>query len=663
MDGLRPMFIEKLGPHNIQTYTEMVQRAQLVEDTMAKVEGVRGKDISKLTFIKRGAVNTIGTFLNNNHNNNYNNNKRPTIGKDYGTQKRIEVEETTMVEYFKCCDKPGHQADKCWKKAGACLRCRSQEHRIPNYPMLRDQVGRNQGVVKRQRHVNAITPVELPEGVYAPHLVGTERLKANRFMDGLRPMFIEKLGPHKIQSYTEMVQRAQLVEDTMAKVEGMRGKDISKPTFIKRGAVNTIGTFLNNNHNNNNNYNNNKRPTIGKDYGTQKRIEVEETTMVEYFKCCDKPGHQANKCWKKAGACLRCRSQEHRIPNCPMLRDQVGRNQGVVKRQRRVNAITPVELPEGGDYEIQEEGHVEDGNVSEWNLITLSLNLYAPHLVGTERLKANRFMDGLRPMFIEKLGPHKIQSYTEMVQRVQLVEDTMAKVEGMRGKDISKPTFIKRGAVNTIGTFLNNNHNNNKNYNNNKRPTIGKDYGTQKRIEVEETTMVEYCKCCDKLRHQADKCWKKAGACLRCGSQKHCIPNCPMLRDQVGRNQGVVKRQERVNAITPVELPEGGDYEIQEEEQVEHLSELKKKLTKEKFTFKKAKAMLATWSDEDEDEDAQATSGDEVIQCLMARSDDSNEIHKRKTLKVNPLKQALLKNNLHKINFHKSKINLALQQS
>ncbi|MQM07431.1 hypothetical protein Taro_040270 [Colocasia esculenta] len=38
--------------------------------------------------------------------------------------------------------------------------------------------------------------------VYAPHLVGKERLKANRFMDGLRPMFIEKLGPHNIQTYT-----------------------------------------------------------------------------------------------------------------------------------------------------------------------------------------------------------------------------------------------------------------------------------------------------------------------------------------------------------------------------------------------------------------------------------------------------------------------------
>ncbi|MQM08028.1 hypothetical protein Taro_040880 [Colocasia esculenta] len=53
--------------------------------------------------------------------------------------------------------------------------------------------------------------------------------------------------------------------------------------------------------------------------------------------------------------------------------------------------------------------------------------------------------------------------------------------------------------------------------------------------------------------------------------------------------------------------------------------ELKKKLKKEKFTFKKAKVILATWSDEDEDENSQATSGDDEVQCLMARSDDSTE--------------------------------------
>ncbi|MQM19720.1 hypothetical protein Taro_052730 [Colocasia esculenta] len=132
----------------------------------------------------------------------------------------------------------------------------------------------------------------------------------------------------------------------MAKVEGIKRKDISKPTSIKRGSVDTTRTSHNNN--NNNHYNNNKRPTTGKGYGMEKKIKVEETMMAEYCNFCNKPGHQADKCWKKAGACLRCGSHEHRIPNCPMLKDQVGRNQRVVKRQGRVNAIMQVELPEGG---------------------------------------------------------------------------------------------------------------------------------------------------------------------------------------------------------------------------------------------------------------------------------------------------------------------------
>ncbi|MQL76304.1 hypothetical protein Taro_008694 [Colocasia esculenta] len=167
-------------------------------------------------------------------------------------------------------------------------------------------------------------------------------------------MFIEKLGPHNIQTYPEMVQRPQLVEDTMANVEGIRGKDISKPTFIKRGAVDTTGTFPNNNNNNN------KRPTTGKDYVMEKKIKVAGTMIVEYCKFCNKPGHQADKFWKKVGACLRCGSHEHRISNCPMLKDQVGRNQGVVKLQGRVNAITQAELPEGGTSSITCWGRVEE---------------------------------------------------------------------------------------------------------------------------------------------------------------------------------------------------------------------------------------------------------------------------------------------------------------
>ncbi|MQL68906.1 hypothetical protein Taro_001176, partial [Colocasia esculenta] len=59
--------------------------------------------------------------------------------------------------------------------------------------------------------------------------------------------------------------------------------------------------------------------------------------------------------------------------------------------------------------------------------------------------------------------------------------------------------------------------------------------------------------------------------------------------------------------------------------------ELKRKLIKKKFEYKKPSAMMATWSDEDEDEDErdqdESDDEDEEIKCLMARSDDSNEVN------------------------------------
>ncbi|MQL68633.1 hypothetical protein Taro_000933 [Colocasia esculenta] len=127
-----------------------------------------------------------------------------------------------------------------------------------------------------------------------------------------------------------------------------------------------------------------------------------------------------------------------------------------------------------------------------------------------------------------------------MVQRAQLVEDTMAKVEGMRGKDNSKPVFVKKGAPNIALTFRNNNINNN-----NKRPNTGRDVARDKRVKVEGRKLAENCKFCDKLGHRAEECWKKLGACLKCGGRDHRIPDCPMLKDQPGRAQNVPRDEFR----------------------------------------------------------------------------------------------------------------------
>ncbi|MQL85251.1 hypothetical protein Taro_017768 [Colocasia esculenta] len=129
----------------------------------------------------------------------------------------------------------------------------------------------------------------------------------------------------------------------MAKVEGMRGKDNSKPVFVKKGAPNIAPTFRNNNVNNNN-----KRPNAGRDVAGDKRVKMEGRQLFENCKFCDKPGHRAKQCWKKLGACLRCGGRDHRIPDCPMMKDKPGRAQNAPRRQGRLNAVIEADLPEEG---------------------------------------------------------------------------------------------------------------------------------------------------------------------------------------------------------------------------------------------------------------------------------------------------------------------------
>ncbi|MQL82082.1 hypothetical protein Taro_014546 [Colocasia esculenta] len=134
----------------------------------------------------------------------------------------------------------------------------------------------------------------------------------------------------------------------MAKVEGMRGKDNSKPVFVKRGAPNIAPTFRNNNVNNNN-----KRPNAGRDVAGDKRVKMEGRQLAENCKFCEKRMHRAEECWKKLGACLKCEGRDHRIPDCPMLKDQPGRAQNVPRCQGRLNAVIEADLPEeGGMVEV-----------------------------------------------------------------------------------------------------------------------------------------------------------------------------------------------------------------------------------------------------------------------------------------------------------------------
>ncbi|MQM14873.1 hypothetical protein Taro_047809 [Colocasia esculenta] len=80
-------------------------------------------------------------------------------------------------------------------------------------------------------------------------------------------------------------------------------------------------------------------------------------------KHCDKLGHTAEECWRKAGACLRCGSRENRIPECPLLKKNEKLLMGQ-KKPGRLHALQEVETTEegesDGDYHTHEEGTEDD---------------------------------------------------------------------------------------------------------------------------------------------------------------------------------------------------------------------------------------------------------------------------------------------------------------
>ncbi|MQM09280.1 hypothetical protein Taro_042148 [Colocasia esculenta] len=119
LNGLKPQCITQLAPLDIQTYVEMVKKAQLLEDAMDFTDRIKGKFVKKeLTTGMTFAKPNIGK-------------KRPfsiTEGPIQGKPK-VFVPNTPAKSNYKHCDKPGHTADECWRKVGACLRYGSRGHR------------------------------------------------------------------------------------------------------------------------------------------------------------------------------------------------------------------------------------------------------------------------------------------------------------------------------------------------------------------------------------------------------------------------------------------------------------------------------------------------------------------------------------------------------
>ncbi|MQM13333.1 hypothetical protein Taro_046260 [Colocasia esculenta] len=91
--------------------------------------------------------------------------------------------------------------------------------------------------------------------------------------------------------------------------------------------------------------------------------------------------------------------------------------------------------------------------VAEYEVQFSRLSRYAVHLIGTKRMKAKHFLNGLRPQYITQLAPMDIQTYADMIKKAQLLEDAMETAERIKGKS------VKREQVSATGMY---------------QPTIGK---------------------------------------------------------------------------------------------------------------------------------------------------------------------------------------------
>ncbi|MQL97919.1 hypothetical protein Taro_030617 [Colocasia esculenta] len=89
----------------------MVKKAQLLEDAANFTDHIKGKFVKKeVTSGQSSAKPTNGK----NHPFNI------TEGSDQERKPKVFIPNTPAKGICKHCDKPGHTADKCWRKAGTC---------------------------------------------------------------------------------------------------------------------------------------------------------------------------------------------------------------------------------------------------------------------------------------------------------------------------------------------------------------------------------------------------------------------------------------------------------------------------------------------------------------------------------------------------------------
>ncbi|XP_071923195.1 uncharacterized protein [Coffea arabica] len=162
---------------------------------------------------------------------------------------------------------------------------------------------------------------------FAPELIATEQKRVRRFVQGLNIEIQEALAAAQINTFTEVLEKAQRIEIARVQVKAFhaRKKDASSgdqgqeqgdqgmpPPKVGRGVggVRISGTFKG------------VTPRGAPSGRGQLRggSQGDQTSILHlFYGYCGKTNHTEDNCWQKARKCLWCDSAEHQIAICPLF--------------------------------------------------------------------------------------------------------------------------------------------------------------------------------------------------------------------------------------------------------------------------------------------------------------------------------------------------------
>ncbi|KAH7860538.1 hypothetical protein Vadar_014671 [Vaccinium darrowii] len=155
-------------------------------------------------------------------------------------------------------------------------------------------------------------------------------------------------------------------------------------------------------------------------------------------------------------------------------------------------------------------------STAEYDKKFTELSRYAPHLVATDTLRAQRFVNGLNDKYRLQVKLSGKRTYTDVLNVALMVEEEQAKVRGSDGgqqtkrinyvspKDQRGASSFKKRNTNTSGWS--------------QGGSSGSGSGSQ------------LCPKCGRMHR--GPCYRDMGACFKCGAVGHMMKNCPTWAKQ-----------------------------------------------------------------------------------------------------------------------------------